>query len=336
MTENKGALDNYLSAEEEAYFKSHGAESAEEKVEESLSEEREPVDGDVSAESEHDDTAVAESAEPTDDAGDSDDEPDTLTTDEPVTKAQRDYEKAFKAERHKRKELKEALEANTRKTAELEQSLQQIQQSMRTPAPQAAPVIAPEPAPDPSEDPLGYQQYQIQQLEKQITEQNKYLHQRHENEQQSAKKQAFFNMYRASAQEFAQKAPDFQEAYKHLVSAKVEEYMAAGYNQEQADQLLIEDEMGIVAKAYQDKVNPAERIYNLAKKRGYAGKTVAAKPAGKSLSDIKKGMENSKSLKSGGGEIEDKNHGIDDVDGMSFDEFDKFWAGYKSKAKGVK
>ena len=37
--------------------------------------------------------------------------------------------------------------------------------------------------------------------------------------------------------------------------------------------LLIEDEMGIVAKAYQDKVNPAERIYKLAKARGFTGRT---------------------------------------------------------------
>jgi hypothetical protein len=71
----------------------------------------------------------------------------------------------------------------------------------------------------------------------------------------------------------------------------------------------------------------------LAKHRGYsATKSSAKAPAPKNLADIKKGMANSKSLKPGGEALE-RELGIDDVDNMSPEEFDNFWAGYRSKAK---
>ena len=336
-------LDNYLSKDEESYFKTGGDETYEERLvadESNTETEQESSTDDSRGEPESSDGADeadsksdGEREEASDELSESDDEDERGGNDEKSSK--RDYEKAFKVERHKRKELKEAFEANARKTTEMEANLSKLQQDFARQQMQPVAPAQVEDIPDPDVDPLGYQQHQIKQLEKQITEHNKYLNQRHEYEQRNSQQQAFLNTYQQSAKQFADKTPDFTDAYKFLTQARMEEHKAAGYSVEEANNLLLEEEMAIVAKSYNDKVNPAERIYNLAKNRGYSAKSAAKNtPPAKNLKDLKNGMANSKSLKSGGGELPEKDLGIDDIDGMNFAEFDDFWSGYKAKSKG--
>lgn len=336
-----GPVDNYLTAEEEAYFKSGGSDDAAERLEsianESVeaTEDASPDDSRAEPESSNAaDGANAESNDAAEAADDAEDESDyaTESSDDDEKSPKRDYEKAFKVERHKRKELREALEANARKTAELEATLQRLQQNMQQQA-QPKQEAPQEPIPDPDVDPLGYQQYQIKQLESQIQTQNKYLSERATHEQRAMQQQAFVETYRKSAMQFAEKTPEFKEAYQYLIENRIKEHVAAGYSPDEANALAVEEEMSIVAKAYQDKVNPAERLYNLAKHRGYSAKTSQTKTtAPKNLADIKKGMAKSKSLQPGGEALE-RELGIDDVDNMSPEEFDTFWAGYRNKAK---
>ena len=346
MTEEvKGALDNYfnadLSAEEKAYFDSRGSEHSEEKVAETIDvkTEREQEPEEVSQETGEDvlESGERQSSEGLQDEEDESSDADELD-DEPKLKADRDYEKAFKTERHKRKELREALEAQAKKTAEIEVTLNQLRQNAMQK--QAAPEPLPakqEPVPDADDDPLGYLQYQIKQQEKAIVEHNKYLTKRHEIEQRSMQEQAFKQVYANSAKEFAQKQTDFSDAYNFLTDSKVKEYIASGFTPQQANEFLIEDEMALVSKAFEDKINPAERIYNLAKARGYSVDDTSKKQApAKSLSDIKKGLANSKSLKSGGGQPTEREAGIDDIDGMNFEEFDTYWNKLKASSKGMR
>lgn len=346
MTEEvKGALDNYfdagMSAEEKAYFGSRGSEHAEEKVAETIDvePERDTDSRAVAEQPEHDDRATEESVSDAE-RGDEDDEQSyeaDESDDEPKLKADRDYEKAFKTERHKRKELREALEAQARKTAEMEATLNQMRQNMQQPQPrQEAPQQRAEPIPDAEEDPLGYMQYQIKRQEHALVEHNKYLTQRHEMEQRSMQENAFRQAYANSAKEFSQKSPDFTDAYAFLTDSKVKEYIAAGFTQQQANSFLIEDEMAVVSKAFADKINPAERIYAMAKNRGYSAGSTSKKAApSKNLSDVKKGMANSKSLKAGGGQPNDREAGAEDIDGMNFDEFDTYWNKLKASSKGM-
>jgi len=326
-----GPLDDYLSADEDAYFKSKGAEAEETKIEESLSDA-----GDDSSASDLSSDEVGSDNSGRDDVyaeNETDADVDSSADeDEPASKGQRDYEKAFKVELAKRKELKEELDLTNRKAFEMEQILAQLKDSMTKPAQSQEPK---EVVPDQDEDPLAYQQYKINKLERSLEEHNNYLRQQHDMQQRNTQQQAFMNTYRASAQEFSAKTPEFSEAYKFLLGARMAEHKAAGYSDQEAQSLLVEEEMSIVAKAYHDKVNPAERIYNVAKNRGYSAANAKKTPvAPRSLSDIKRGMANSKSLKSGGGELPSSTPGVDAIDGMDFAQFDEFWAGYKNKAKG--
>lgn len=339
---SEGPLDNYLTAEEEAYFKSGGSEATEAKIEAEHDTESNDNQRDVSNESEHDDSRAeqttdasdeSDSASDAEDESDSDDDSDTNT---PKTQSDRDFEKAFKTERHKRKELREALEAQARKTAEMEAALNEMRQNMQRQEQTKQEAARPREAiPDADEDPLAYQQYQLKQLGQALTEQQKYLNAREQAEVAQKQQEAFVNYYKSSAQQFAQKQTDFGEAYNFLTDARIKEHMAAGYSNQEAQSLIIEEEMAIVAKALQDKVNPAERIYNVARNRGYNGKDSVKKavPATKNISDIKRGMDNAKSLKSGGGHLNEGELGIDDIDSMDFAQFDDFWAGFKAKSK---
>lgn len=339
MTMNEGPVDSYLSADEEAYFKNRGSEDSENKVVEEFSDEHieRPDKPDLERNAES-----ADRASPSEDSGS---EPETLSdtestdaddeasdSDESGPKS-RDYEKAFKTERHKRKELKEALEETNRKAADMEARIEQLKASMlNMPKPEPIKAPAPEVVPDEDDDPIGYMQYKTKKLEAHLAQQSHYLQSQYQAQQAQLQDDAFIADYRARAVEFAKKTPDFGKAYEFLIASKLAEYEAAGFNAQQAQDLLKEDERATVAIARQAGVNPAERIYNVAKSRGYNTKSSVKAPP-KNLADIKKGLDNSKSLKPGGGDTLEREVGMADVDGMNWNEFDDFFNAMKQKSK---
>lgn len=101
---------------------------------------------------------------------------------------------------------------------------------------------------------------------------DQYLTKQEQDRQKQAEDNAFREKYSASAEAFKQDAPDFTDAYNFLVESRLSELQTIGWSPEDANRILVEDEKGIVNLAYQNEVNPAERIYNLAKMRGYQGK----------------------------------------------------------------
>jgi len=333
--------EGYLTKEEEEYFSSGGAKEPENIEEYANDAEQSNGDqGDAGSDTSPDDRAEDAEEDPADTPDDeevegttsSDD--DGIESEEPAPGKKRDLEKAFKTERHKRKEMREKLEANEARTRELEARLAQLQDTLNRTNQQAPqPAAPPEEIPDPDEDPLGYQQYKINKLEQTIKSQSDYLRQQHEYTQRTQQEAAFREQYKAQAQEYAQKQPDFMDAYSYLMSSRLQEHLAAGFSEQQAQQLLVEDEIAVASLAFKDRVNPAERIYSIAKARGYVPNQKGKQAKSPSIDSIKKGLDNAKSLKSGGGELPNRMQGIDEIDGMSFDEFDKFWAGYRNKAK---
>lgn len=100
--------------------------------------------------------------------------------------------------------------------------------------------------------------------------------------------------------------PDFHEAVKHLQNAHKAELKAAGYDQNEIQQIMTARAQSVAMKALQQGKSPAERVYELAKLAGYkkpapvkqeteaekiarqatnqakAGKTLAALPGGES------------------------------------------------------
>jgi hypothetical protein len=176
--------------------------------------------------------------------------------------------RAMQEEREMRKDWQRQAQMERERVQQMEQQLSQISarfQQAQQPAP-----------PSWDEDPLGAMRYETERLKQVQTYQLQVEQQRMQQAQMQQAQQQFLNAYKNDATQFMQtKAPDFVDAYNHLVAGRLEEYAKAGYNQHQAQQLLVEDEMAIASKAYQDGVNPAERLYEVAKLRGYQAKVRA-------------------------------------------------------------
>lgn len=104
--------------------------------------------------------------------------------------------------------------------------------------------------------------------------------------------------------------PDFHEAVKHLQNAHKAELKAAGYDQNEIQQIMTARAQSVALKALQQGKSPAERVYELAKLAGYkkpapvvketeaekiarqaknqekAGKTISSLPGGSSSSGL--------------------------------------------------
>lgn len=241
--------------------------------------------------------------------------------------SKRDFTKAYGIAESKRQELKAQLEAQSRQNQMLQQQIQMLmQQQQHSPAQaiqQEAIAI-----PDPSEDPMGYQSYQLAHLNKTVTAQQQYLEQQARSYQQQQAIANLDNAYKASAIEFSKEAPDFVDAYKFLEQSRISEYMALGYSSQEASHLLQEDERALAAKSFQERANPAARIYAAAKARGFNGMNEESK-----LEKVSKGMQKGKSLPRAGGKNIEKGYDLSRIDEMSDAEFDKFFNQVKHESK---
>lgn len=213
---------------------------------------------------------------------------------------------ALHEEREKRKELKAKIE-------KMEQLFQQFQQGKQQ---EQKPPITFE------DDPFEYLKQEVQQVKTFADEQK-------QREQVTSDFQGTIAKYTESARQFAAQNTDFQEAYRHLTLSRMAEYQEAGYSAEEANHLAQQDEMAIVKKALADDINPAERMYKLAKLRGYSKKVEAPaevpKPQPK-LDTIEKGVKASQSLSNKGG-ASPKSLSLEDLADMdpNSEDFKKGW-----------
>lgn len=205
---------------------------------------------------------------------------------------------ALHEERLKRKDLQSKVER-------MEQTFQQLVQSVQQPS---------APAPTFDDDP-------IQNLKNENDAIKQHLQQQIEQNNVAQNRQNLVNTYRSHAAEFTKTTPDFNDAYSFISQQRQAEYEAAGYSPQDAASMLIQDEMAIVYKALQDEVNPAERVYNLAKVRGYKGKSVVETTK---MEIAEKGIKAGKSLSSASG-VADGEVTLESLAELPTDEFNKAW-----------
>lgn len=265
----------------------------------------------------------------------------TTESDESVPESEKakNYQAAMREERAKRQEerarrenIERELENNRHKMAQYEQALQRVinaQQQRQQPQQQ--------PQANYEDDPLGYLKNSVESMQNNMVQQQQYLQSQYQNAQQQQQVQHLADNYRAKANEFAKDNPDFTDAYNHLVQSRMNQYLAAGLNQQQAQQQLVEEELAIAAKAFTDGVNPAERLYNVSKSLGYQKQAQSAAPA-KNIETIQKGIQASKSLGNASGKTKSQSSSLEKLvemsDGMSGREFDELWAKIEAENYG--
>lgn len=191
---------------------------------------------------------------------------------------------ALHEERQRRKELQQEIERIRQEQLQSAQVMQQVLQQMRQ---QQEP-----PAPTVDDDPVAYFQAKQREQEEQLRMVAENLQQRQEREQQEYQQQQFVSAYRQAASEFSQKTPDFNDAYKFAIDHRANELRAAGYPAEMIPQILRSNEAEIVSLAFQQGINPAEKIYEIARIRGWKG-APQAEPEQK-MQTLEKGVKASK------------------------------------------
>lgn len=131
-----------------------------------------------------------------------------------------------------------------------------------------------DPAPDPEEDIFGYAKWQGRQIEKlqsKLSETEKSVESTNQQFEQRDSRSALLRDYAKDAQSYMEAdAPDFMDAYNHLVSSRDRELTRLGYDdaQERA-RLIAEEEETVVRKAFERGERPAAVLYDAARERGF-------------------------------------------------------------------
>lgn len=230
---------------------------------------------------------------------------------------------ALHEERQRRKELQAEIERFRQEQQQNAQVMQQVLQQLNQ---QNQPQV-----PSLEDDPVAYFNHKQQEQERALQEIARQQQERQQQEQQQQQHVQFVNAYRSAAQEFAQQTPDFTEAYSYVQQHRANELKAAGYPEHMIPQILQQNEAEIVAIAFQSGQNPAQKIYEIAKLRGYAAKQPQAE---QKLQTVEKGIKASR-ISGGapqGGEITLEAL-AEAADSLSPEEFNELWAKYAKTAK---
>jgi len=165
---------------------------------------------------------------------------------------------ALLEERNRRREAEQEV-ANLRKQLEGAGKAQQEVQSKAALQVQQEEVI---------EDPIEYLKKENQEIKQKIA-------QTEEDRRSQVQLNQFLTKCNESVQNYQKDVPDYQDAYMHARNQRVAMLKVNGLNDPQAQEMVNREELQVAAKAYQDGVNPAERIYELAKVFGYKRAEVA-------------------------------------------------------------
>jgi len=220
---------------------------------------------------------------------------------------------ALHEERQRRKELKEELDQQRERAAKMEERLQQIVERFEKPDKE-------EPKLSFEDNPAEYLKAEAERTGQTVQELREQIESRQKQDEEAQQFHGFVNNYRQAAQQFAQSHPDFQEAYQFAVQSRIKEYQAAGYSLEEATHAVHTDEINIARRAFNDGVNPAERIMEMSKARGFKP---SAKPESgeETIQRLQKGTKAAKSMK---GKPE-PHMSLEALAEMPDDEFNKHW-----------
>lgn len=165
-----------------------------------------------------------------------------------------------------RRRYQEMVQAEARRRQEIEDAIRQAQQQ---------PAV-----PDPQEDPVGYLQAQNMALQQQLLAVAQQQQALAEQQQAEQVKGALLQRIMASGAQYRQKAPDYPQAWQHLVAERDKQLAPLIPDPAAREQQILSEAMQLAAQSLQQGVEPAERFYALAKAWGYGGTPPPAAPSG--------------------------------------------------------
>lgn len=183
---------------------------------------------------------------------------------------------AFHQERERRKAVEKELTDLREKFARGDERLRVITEAMQArPATQQEPAAEPPKAIDPKEDIFGA----YEQLKAELAELKGGVQQETARQRQEREVGEVIRDYQSDLNRFVQAEPTFADAFRYVMQSRSAEYAALGVPEAQIRQALQQDELQVAIQARQAGVSPAERIFQIAKARGFAPKAAESAPA---------------------------------------------------------
>lgn len=231
--------------------------------------------------------------------------------------------KSYKAMAHEEREKRKEIARHVQQMKEENEQLKNTFQKILAKAQEQQELEQQAKQPSFEDDPLAALKFENDKIKNNLADIQKFNDAQAQNNEMHSKQTQFMNAYRQKVTEFSNTTPDFKDAYNHLLQSRLAEHEAAGFSKEQAAQMLHEDEAAIVATALSQNVNPGERIYNLAKLRGYQGKAADQSNNNQQKMDaLEKGLRASKSIGSVGSSS-DERMSLEDIANMNDSDFAK-------------
>jgi len=222
--------------------------------------------------------------------------------------------------------LRQSLATEQRRAADAEARLNQLEaESKKVPEPEA---------PNPELDPLGAMMHQLNSVNKTVLDLQTRLNEQRQQTDQAQQIQQFKTQMQSLRDDFSKTAPDFQKAYDHLRATRMDDLRAIGVPESNIQNALLQDEYNIAQNALKSGKNPAETIYNMAKRHGYTPSTSV--PATQKVAAIQSGQAAARNPKASSPPPADitsealKNASDSDLDALIRD--DKSWAKITGRA----
>lgn len=156
--------------------------------------------------------------------------------------------------------LRTQLAAAQQQAANLQAQLQAAQNPPKVAAP----------APDPTTDPLGSMLHQLDAVNKNVADLQAHIASQQTQADNSAAFLRFQQQVLALRDQFATTHADFPAAYQHVRDARMADLRSFGWQEADVQKQIFQEEISLSHTAIQQGKNPAEAIYDMAKRHGYA------------------------------------------------------------------
>lgn len=208
----------------------------------------------------------------------------------------KNYKQAMDEARREKAEIKKEFVKTREENEKLKQLYDRI---IKTANEQQAKQNEPQ-IPAYEDDPIEHLRQRAEKAEKVLQEYSQDKQQSQQNLQQQQAIQQFLGTYHQETAKFQESTPDYKQAYDFIMKDKLNEYETLGYSKKEAMQMITEDEAAVAAKCLSAGINPAEKIYQFAKMRGYNKSQEQSNTQGiDKLATIERGQQAAKTLTQG-------------------------------------
>jgi hypothetical protein len=201
---------------------------------------------------------------------------------------------AFHAERVKRQSTETELAKAREEIAKFNgrfDTLRQMAQGQKPPAPNAPPQPEQIEVPDVNVDPVGHFEARSRIAEQRIEAMDKWRQQQEQTTTANTNARRISEIAQNSEAEFSKANPDYADAFAHLKGARDKTLESMGYKDPvQRQNIMAHEAIQLAATALQNGLSPAEVVYNMAKAQGYA-KAAPPPPAAPTPTPIAKKIE---------------------------------------------